>query len=63
MLFTEFNMDDLLRVNARENLERGREQTRYQIAANLLGIIDDETIAEKTGLTIKEVEGLRLLPS
>ena len=59
MLFTEFDMDVALQVRERE----GEKNARYQIAANLLGIIDDETIAEKTGLTIREVEELRLLPS
>ena len=63
MLFTEFNMDDLLRVNARENLERGEKNAEYRIAAKLLSFLDDETVAENTGLTIKEVEELRLLPS
>ena len=63
MLFTEFDMDVALQVREREGWERGSEQTKCQIAANLLDDMDDKTIAKKTGLTIKEVEELRLLPS
>jgi len=75
MLFTEFDMDVALQVREREGWERGMElghkqgieqgleqglkQAKYQIAENLLGYMDVKTIAEKTGLTIKEVEGLR----
>jgi len=71
MLFTEFDMDVALQVREQEGLERGLERglelgekkATYRLAASFLGIVDDETIAEKTGLTIKEVEDLRKLPS
>ena len=55
MLFTEFDMDVALQVRAEER----EKETRYQIAANFLGIVDDETIAEKTGLSITEVVELK----
>jgi len=75
MLFTEFDMDVALQVREREGLERGWElgekagvmkgkkigekEAMYRIAENLLGFMDVKTIAKNTGLTIKEVEGLR----
>jgi len=63
MLFTEFDMNVALQVREREGWERGREigekEAMYRIAENLLGFMDVNTIAKNTGLTIKEVEGLR----
>jgi len=71
MLFTEFDMDVALQVREQEGMERGIElghkqgleqglrQAKYQIAENLFGYMDVKTIAKNTGLSIKEVEGLR----
>lgn len=42
------------------NYERGIEKGHYEVAKNLLGILDDETIANKTNLSIDEVKALRL---
>ncbi|WP_055069022.1 Rpn family recombination-promoting nuclease/putative transposase [Clostridium massiliamazoniense] len=39
--------------------EEGRKQIAIKIAKNLLDILDDETIALKTGLTIEEIKKLR----
>lgn len=39
--------------------EKGKEESKKEIAIKLLDILDDETIAEKTGLDIKEVKRLR----
>ena len=39
--------------------ERGREEERMHVAINLLDILDDATIASKTGLHLEEVEKLR----
>ena len=65
MLFTEFDMDIALQVREQEGWERGREQgekeATYRLAASFLGIVDDETIAKKTGLSIKEIEELKQL--
>ena len=33
----------------------GREEERYTIARNLLGLLPPEVIAEKTGLTLQEI--------
>jgi predicted transposase/invertase (TIGR01784 family) len=37
----------------------GRDKTRRELARNLLNILDDETIASKTGLPVDEVVSLR----
>lgn len=37
----------------------GREEERLYVAINLLDILDDATIAGKTGLPLEEVEKLR----
>ncbi|MCS6128667.1 hypothetical protein G3485_16215 [Shewanella baltica] len=40
--------------------EQGIEKGRHEVAKNLLDILDDETIANKTKLSIDEVKILRL---
>ncbi|MCK5889279.1 MAG: hypothetical protein KAG19_04995 [Methylococcales bacterium] len=39
--------------------EQGQEQAKREIAKNLLDILDDKTIAEKTGLSLKKLNALR----
>ncbi|SHI01666.1 hypothetical protein SAMN02745196_02360 [Clostridium collagenovorans DSM 3089] len=39
--------------------EKGKEESKKEIAIKLLDILDDETIAEKTGLDLEEVKRLR----
>lgn len=39
--------------------EEGIKESKKEIAIKLLDILDDETIAEKTGLDIEEVKRLR----
>ena len=43
----------------REKIEQGKKQEKLQIAINLLDILEDDIIAEKTGLSIEEVKELR----
>ena len=75
MLFTEFDIDVAKEVwqeeAMRKGLERGLEQglergkqegehnKAVKIAKSLLDILDIETIAHKTGLTVQEVENLK----
>jgi predicted transposase/invertase (TIGR01784 family) len=40
-------------------IKEGEKQKAFQIAASLLDVLDPETIAAKTGLTVDEIEGLR----
>lgn len=56
----------LLEIKERElqkgikiGIEQGIEQREIEIAKNLLDILDDETIALKTGLTVEEVRRIR----
>ncbi len=39
--------------------EEGREEEKIVIAKNLLDILDNETIAQKTGLSIEEIQEIR----
>ncbi|MDD3304489.1 MAG: hypothetical protein PHP54_06220 [Clostridia bacterium] len=39
--------------------EKGRKKGTLEIAKNLLDVLDNETIAIKTGLTLEEIEKLR----
>ena len=39
--------------------ERGKLEAKLEVAKNLLDVLDNETIAVKTGLSIEEVEQLR----
>ena len=42
-----------------KGLKKGRRERDIEIAKNLLDILDDKTIAIKTGLSIKDIEDLR----
>jgi len=52
---------------AKESLEQGRQeglaegakQKAYEIARKMLGVLDDQAIAEMTGLTLEELQSLR----
>jgi len=54
---------EALELGLEKGLERGREEgirlEKLNIARNLLDILDNETIALKTGLSVDEIEGLR----
>ena len=39
--------------------QKGKLESKIEIAKNLLDVLDDETIAIKTGLTVQEVKNLR----
>ena len=55
--------DKISELNAveRKGIEKGKKEEKMAIAKNLLDILDNETIALKTGLTISDVENLRKL--
>jgi len=42
-----------------EGLQEGEKKAKLEIAKNLLDVLDNETIAQKTGLTAEEIESLR----
>jgi hypothetical protein len=39
--------------------QKAKEKGKLEFAKNLLDILDDETIAEKSGLPIEEIKKLR----
>ena len=43
----------------KQGIEEGKLKEKLKIAKNLLDILDNETIALKTGLNIEEIERLR----
>ena len=42
-----------------DGIEEGIEKGIIQVAKNLLDVLDDETIARKTGLSIQDIASLR----
>ncbi|BEH91278.1 MULTISPECIES: hypothetical protein [Turicibacter] len=48
-----------IKIGIEQGIEQGKEEEKVEIAQNLLDVLDDETIALKTGLTIEEVRRLR----
>ena len=42
-----------------QGIQKGIEKGKIDIAINLLDILEDDIIAEKTGLSIEEVKELR----
>jgi predicted transposase/invertase (TIGR01784 family) len=43
-----------------KGIEKGEHNKSIEIAKNLLDVLDVEVIAKKTGLTVKEIEKLKL---
>jgi len=43
-----------------EGLREGEKNKAIEIAKNLLDVLDDETISQKTGLSIEEVGKLKI---
>ena len=48
-----------IKIGIEQGIEQGKEEEKVEIAQNLLDVLDDETIALKTGLTIEEVRRIR----
>ena len=63
MSLKEFDEINALRTAERKGMEKGmekgREEEKISIANKLLDILDDETIALKTGLDIQDIRALR----
>ncbi len=59
MLYTEFDINVAKEVWQEEAKEEGRQEGIKEIAKSLLDILDVETIARKTGLTIQEIKNLK----
>ena len=50
-----------MRKGMQEGMRKGRNEEKMLIAQNFLDVLDNETIAVKTGLNIDEIEHLRTL--
>jgi predicted transposase/invertase (TIGR01784 family) len=48
-----------LEKGRQEGLEEGKRTKALEIAQQLLDVLDDETISQKTGLTIEDIQQLR----
>ena len=63
MLYTEFDINVAKEVWQEEAKEEGRQEGRQEgikeIAKSLLDILDINTIAKKTGLTVQEIQNLK----
>ena len=70
MLFTEFDMNTAIETwkdegrkegivkGRKEGIAKGRKEEKFEIAKNLIDILDIETISNKTGLSIEEIKKL-----
>lgn len=52
-------LEERERIGIQKGIEEGRKEEKVAIARNLLDLLDAQTIAEKTGLTIEEVKKLK----
>jgi len=59
MLLKEFDEINALRTAEKKAMQRGMQKEKINIAKNLLDILDDETIALKTGLDPDVIKSLR----
>ena len=59
----EVGRDEGIKKGREEGKKEGRDETRRELARNLLNILDDETIASKTGLSVDDVVALRITHS
>jgi flagellar biosynthesis/type III secretory pathway protein FliH len=57
----EKGMEKGMQEGMEKGMEKGKHQQALGIAANLLDLLDDQTIAQKTGLSLEQVEQLRSL--
>ena len=47
------------KIGEKRGKKEGIKEERLHVAINLLDVLDDATIAEKTGLPLEEIEKLR----
>jgi predicted transposase/invertase (TIGR01784 family) len=48
-----------LSLATKQGIELGKQEEKLEIARNLLDVLDDATIALKTGLTLEQIQALR----
>jgi predicted transposase/invertase (TIGR01784 family) len=65
-MFLHDNRNAILKAKQdglKEGRQEGRQEERLEIARQLLDVLDVETISQKTGLTIAEIQALRSVDS
>ncbi|SFV74507.1 Aldehyde dehydrogenase [hydrothermal vent metagenome] len=60
MSLKEFDEINALRTAERKGYQKGETNKSIEIAKNLLDVLDDETIALKTGLSVESIKKLRI---
>jgi hypothetical protein len=50
---------EMVMEDQRNLILRGRQEKAWEIAKELLDVLDDQTISEKTGLTLEAIQQLR----
>jgi predicted transposase/invertase (TIGR01784 family) len=60
----KISIDEIRRIHytqkgKEQGMTQGIEQGKLEVAKNLLDILDDETISEKTGLSVELIKRLR----
>ena len=56
----EVGMEKGMEKGMEVGMEKGIKNTRIEVARNLLDVLDNETIANKTGLMVDEIQKLRI---
>ena len=55
----EKGLEEGIEKGVEQGLKKGEKQKAIEIAANLIDVLDSQTIASKTGLTVEEIEIIR----
>ena len=56
----EKGLEKGIEVGMEKGIEKGKLDAKLEVARNLLDVLDNETIANKTGLIVDEIEKLRI---
>ncbi|WP_436513640.1 hypothetical protein [Clostridium thermobutyricum] len=55
----EKGLEEILELGKEKGKEEGKTEAKFEIARNLLDVLDDWTISIKTGLSINEIKEMR----
>ncbi len=58
-MIEEHHQEELQQTRFEEGIEKGKRERQYEIARNLLDVLDTKTISQKTGLSYQELEALK----
>ncbi|CAD5977052.1 hypothetical protein PCC9214_04252 [Planktothrix tepida] len=51
--------EEALKQGIEQGIEQGKEESKLEIARQLIGLLDDQTISQTTGLSIEQIQQLR----